>query len=126
MIPRSLQAVLPFKSKPKVREGRKKTGTEERVKAAVVVDGKERQIRSLLTQVQTLKKEKMTKRREKAAEKRVEREKAMAREAARSESRQREERRDYFKQEDISERKRQIAAQGGGKKRARSGREDND
>ena len=61
-IPKSLQAELPFKSKPKIQAARKKKSLEQ--KRAVVVEGEERKKRSLVAQLNAIRNTKAEARRE--------------------------------------------------------------
>ncbi|KAG5460342.1 MAG: hypothetical protein BJ554DRAFT_7621, partial [Olpidium bornovanus] len=96
-IPKSLQAALPYKSKPKDAAKRKNPGLLE--KRAVVMDAKERKIASLLQAVRTLRSEKVKKRKVKKAE---QREAALKKKARAEEARgakEKERRKEYFRKE---------------------------
>ncbi|KAK9150616.1 hypothetical protein Syun_008925 [Stephania yunnanensis] len=98
VIPKSLQAALPFASKPKDRPAQKRPPLEQR--RAVVREPHERKVHALVQHLQLIRNEKMKKRKIKEAEKR----KAHTAEQAKTEEvlrkRRREVRRDKFRIED--------------------------
>ncbi|KAK9132178.1 hypothetical protein Scep_011706 [Stephania cephalantha] len=98
VIPKSLQAALPFASKPKDRPAQKRPPLEQR--RAVVREPHERKVHALVQHLQLIRNEKMKKRKIKEAEKR----KAHTAEQAKTEEvlrkRRREVRRDKFRMED--------------------------
>ena len=61
-IPKSLQAELPFKSKPKIQQARKRKSLEQ--KRAIVVEGEEKKKRSLISQLNAIRNVKAEARRE--------------------------------------------------------------
>ena len=61
-IPKSLQAELPFKSKPKIQVARKRKSLEQ--KRAIVVEGEEKKKRSLVAQLNAIRNVKAEARRE--------------------------------------------------------------
>ena len=78
VIPKKLQAALPYASKPKLMVPQaKKTYLQKR---AVVMEPEEKKAIGLLQQMRALRKEKVVRRKEKKAEKKVERAKKMERE----------------------------------------------
>ncbi|KAI3956649.1 hypothetical protein MKW92_035621 [Papaver armeniacum] len=97
VIPKALQAALPFGSKPKDLRPKKKIPGKL---PAVIMEPGERNIRGLVTQLQLLRKEKMTKKKQKENEKRKALEVVKAKEELISKKRQREERRGRYREED--------------------------
>ncbi|XP_026406798.1 ribosome biogenesis protein BMS1 homolog [Papaver somniferum] len=97
VIPKALQAALPFGSKPKDLRPKKKIPGKL---PAVIMEPGERNIRGLVTQLQLLRKEKMTKKKQKENEKRKALETVKAKEELISKKRQREERRGRYREED--------------------------
>ncbi|KAF8336781.1 hypothetical protein F5887DRAFT_1245706 [Amanita rubescens] len=78
VVPKKLQAALPYASKPKLMVPQaKKTYLQKR---AVVMEPEEKKAIALLQQMKALRKEKVVRRKEKKAEKKVERAKKMERE----------------------------------------------
>jgi ribosome biogenesis protein BMS1 len=63
-IPKSLQAALPFASKPKILSKQSKPGLDQR--RAVALDSQERKVYSLMQQLNTIRKEKEQKRKAKS------------------------------------------------------------
>jgi len=78
-VPKSLQAALPFASKPKLLSKQKKPGLDQR--RAVALDSQERKVYSLMQQLHTIRKEKEQKRRVKTQASRAEYLKKKAKEA---------------------------------------------
>ncbi|EKD03566.1 hypothetical protein A1Q2_02149 [Trichosporon asahii var. asahii CBS 8904] len=117
-IPRKLQADLPYASKPKVMNAQKKpTYLQSR---AVVMGDEEKKAVALLQQIQSLKKDKVARRKEKQEERRKgHREKVEASEERKAEK-IREERREKARQEAIKKAHLENGGgAGGGKKRKR-------
>ncbi|KAL6012118.1 Glycoside hydrolase 2 (Mannanase, beta-galactosidase) [Asimina triloba] len=103
VIPRSLQAALPFASKPKDQPKRKRPLLESR--RAVVMEPRERKVHALVQHLQLIRNEKMKKRKLKEEEKK----KAYAAEKAKTDQlakkRQREGRRDRYRAEEKQKRR---------------------
>lgn len=98
VIPKALQAALPFASKPKDLPSRKRPLLEER--RAVVMEPHERKIHAAVQQLQLIRHEKMKKRKLKEDQKRKEREVQKAKDEQESKKRKREERRERYRAED--------------------------
>ncbi|CAG8642010.1 16591_t:CDS:2, partial [Acaulospora morrowiae] len=102
-IPTSIQAALPFASKPKLLRKRSKPSYLQ--KRAVVLEPKEKKVHTFMQQIQTLKKEKDRKRKEKQAIKRVEHSKKVAREEGKLAEKEKRERKEYFRREGLSQKR---------------------
>ncbi|CBI17233.3 unnamed protein product, partial [Vitis vinifera] len=98
VIPKSLQAALPFASKPKDILKRKKPLLENR--RAVVMEPHERKVHALVQHLQMIRNEKMKKRKLKETEKRKRFEAEKAKEEQVSRKRQREERKERYRAQD--------------------------
>lgn len=98
VIPRKLQAELPFASKPKDRPAQKRPLLENR--RAVVMEPHERKVHALVQQLQLIKNEKMKKRKLKEQEKRKAYEAEKAKNEQVMKKRKREERRERYREED--------------------------
>ncbi|EEF45103.1 ribosome biogenesis protein bms1, putative [Ricinus communis] len=105
VIPKTLQAALPFASKPKDIPSQKRARLEN--KRAVVMEPRERQLSKLIQHLQRIRVEKMKKRKLKEEQKRKEYEAEKAKDEQLSRKRQREERRDRYRVQDkLKKRKR--------------------
>lgn len=112
-IPTSLQAALPFKSKPKLTP--KRRGKSFETKRAVVVEPAEKRVGTFMQQLQTLRNAKETKARARAGVKAAERAARMAKEeAARAKATKEHLKRRYRRQGIEEEIKAKIAKKGGG------------
>lgn len=100
VIPKSLQASLPFASKPKDTPKRKKPLLEERRGRGVVMEPRERKVHALVQHLQLINSEKMKKRKLKEESKRKVLEAERAKEEQLSKKRRREERRDKYRKQD--------------------------
>ncbi|XP_039689953.1 ribosome biogenesis protein BMS1 homolog isoform X3 [Medicago truncatula] len=100
VIPKSLQANLPFESKPKHTPKRKRLSFDDRRQKGVVVEPRERKIHALVQHLQLMKTEKIKKRKHKEGEKRKVLEAERAKEELVSKKRRREERRDKYRTQD--------------------------
>ncbi|KAK6930443.1 AARP2CN [Dillenia turbinata] len=98
VIPKSLQAALPFASKPKEIPKRSKPLLESR--RAVVMEKDEKKVHVLLQHLQLIRHEKMKKRKLKEKQKKKEHEAEKAKEDQLSRKRQREERRGRYREQD--------------------------
>ncbi|KAJ4967649.1 hypothetical protein NE237_014350 [Protea cynaroides] len=104
VIPKSLQAALPFASKPKDKPSRKRPLLESR--RAVVMEPHERKIHALVQHLQLIRNEKMKKRKLKEEEKRKAHEVEKAKNEEISRKRQREERRGRYREEEKQKKRR--------------------
>ncbi|KAH9660006.1 Bms1-type G domain-containing protein [Citrus sinensis] len=98
VIPKSLQAALPFESKPKDIPGRKRPLLENR--RAVVMEPHERKVHVLFQQLQLIRNEKMKKRKLKEQHRKKEIEAERAKDEQLTRKRQREERRERYREQD--------------------------
>ncbi|CAL9776169.1 unnamed protein product [Musa acuminata subsp. burmannicoides] len=104
VIPRKLQAALPFASKPKDKPARKRPSLESR--RAVVMEPHERKVHALVQHLQQIKNEKMRKRKTKEQEKKKAYEAEKMKQEQLSKKRQREERKERYRREDKHKRTR--------------------
>lgn len=104
-VPRELQSKLPFKSQIHQMKKRKRPTYLQR--RAVVLKGSERKARALIQTIETIRKDKESKRRAKKFEKNLERKKKLDRKAEENEQRKKERRDEYFRRNGG---KRKIAA----------------
>ncbi|XP_024034772.1 ribosome biogenesis protein BMS1 homolog [Citrus clementina] len=98
VIPKSLQAALPFESKPKDIPSRKRLFLEN--SRAVVMEPQERKIHALIQHLKLIRNEKMKKRKLKEAQKRNEVEAERAKDKQLTRKRQRGERQERYREED--------------------------
>ncbi|KAI4368302.1 hypothetical protein MLD38_016876 [Melastoma candidum] len=103
VIPKTLQAALPFASKPKEAPSRKRPLLEQ--KRAVVMEPHERKVHALVQQLQLIRHEKMKKRKLKEDQKKKEAEAERAKTEEMTRKRQRVERRDRYRVQDKSRKK---------------------
>ncbi|OVA17009.1 Elongation factor [Macleaya cordata] len=103
VIPKSLQAELPFASKPKDTPGQSRPLLERR--RAVVMGPRERKIHAVVQHLQLIRKEKMKKRKQTEEEKRKVHEVEKAKNEQISRKRQREERRGRYREEEKMKKK---------------------
>ena len=95
VVPKKLQAALPYSSKPhQMLPQKKQTYLQKR---AVVMEPEEKRAVALMQQLRALRKDKVAKRKEKKAEKREEREKALAKEEAKKGEKEKEKRKEYMR-----------------------------
>lgn len=99
VIPKSLQAALPFASKPKDIPGQKRPLFENR-RPAVVMEPHERKVHALVQHLQLIRNEKMKKKKLKDEKRRKEHETEKAKEEQLTKKRQREERRERYREQD--------------------------
>ncbi|KAK7264372.1 hypothetical protein RJT34_31980 [Clitoria ternatea] len=100
VIPKSLQASLPFASKPKDTPKRKKPSLEERRGRGVVMEPRERKIHALVQHLQLINHEKVKKRKIKEENKRKALEAERAKDEQLLKKRRREERREKYRAQD--------------------------
>ncbi|KAL2328881.1 hypothetical protein Fmac_022308 [Flemingia macrophylla] len=105
VIPKSLQASLPFASKPKDVPKRKRPSLEERRGRGVVMEPQERKVLAFVQQLQLINSEKMKKRKLNEEKKRKALEAERAKEEQLSKKRRREERRDKYRAQDKQNKK---------------------
>ncbi|KAJ1410469.1 Ribosome biogenesis protein BMS1/TSR1, C-terminal [Sesbania bispinosa] len=100
VIPKSLQASLPFASKPKDIPKRKKPLLEERRQKGVIMEPRERKIHALVQHIQLMNHEKMKKRKLKEEKKRKVLEVKKAKDELLLKKRRREEKREKYRSQD--------------------------
>ncbi|KAL5851283.1 hypothetical protein ACOSQ3_006401 [Xanthoceras sorbifolium] len=103
VIPKTLQAALPFASKPKDIPSRKQPLLENR--RAVVMEPHERKVHALVQHLQLIRNEKMKKRKLKEEQKRKELDVEKAKDELLTRKRQREERRERYRVQDKAKKK---------------------
>ncbi|KAL5781216.1 hypothetical protein ACOSP7_006245 [Xanthoceras sorbifolium] len=103
VIPKTLQAALPFASKPKDIPSRKRPLLENR--RAVVMEPHERKVHALVQHLQLIRNEKMKKRKLKEEQKRKELDVEKAKDELLTRKRQREERRERYRVQDKAKKK---------------------
>jgi ribosome biogenesis protein BMS1 len=116
-ISKSLQAELPFASKPKVLKKQKEQSYLE--KRAVILEPEEKKIYTLMQQIHTLKNEKNRKRKIKNVEKRQAFEQKMAKIEAVTKVKEGERRKEFFRKEGKRVAHEEKAAQGKFAKKAK-------
>ncbi|KAJ3086602.1 Glycoside hydrolase 2 (Mannanase, beta-galactosidase) [Quaeritorhiza haematococci] len=109
-IPKSVQSALPFASKPKLQAGGKKPTLLERHRSAVILEPHEKQVYALVQKINTIKRAKAEKRKEKDRERRMEYEKKKSAEEGIKAGKDKEKRREFFKKSG----KRMGGEEGGG------------
>jgi ribosome biogenesis protein BMS1 len=120
-VPKAIRASLPFASKPKLLAAQKKPGLLQR--RAVMLEPEEKKIYSLMQQINTLKRDKDTKRAEKAKEKKAVYDKKKAKETANYENRVKRERKEVFRTQG-KEQKRAALKEAGGRRKKHKGGDD--
>ncbi|CAI2170124.1 17747_t:CDS:10 [Funneliformis geosporum] len=113
-IPLSLQANLPFASKPKILK--KRTKQTYLQKRAVVLEPKEKKMYTLMQQINTLKKEKDRKRKEKQVKKHHEYAKKMAKRDTILAEKDKKERREYFRKQGLLQKRSATYSEGSSKR----------
>ncbi|KAF8943092.1 Glycoside hydrolase 2 (Mannanase, beta-galactosidase) [Haplosporangium gracile] len=120
-VPKAIRSSLPFASKPKSLAAQKKPGLLQR--RAVMLEPEEKKIYTLMQQINTLKRDKDTKRAEKAKEKKVVYDKKKAKETANYENRVKRERKEVFRTQG-KEQKRAALKEAGGRRKKHKGGDD--
>ncbi|KAF9126586.1 Glycoside hydrolase 2 (Mannanase, beta-galactosidase) [Mortierella sp. 14UC] len=120
-VPKAIRASLPFASKPKLLAAQKKPGLLQR--RAVMLEPEEKKIYTLMQQINTLKRDKDTKRAEKAKEKKAVYDKKKAKETANYENRVKRERKEVFRTQG-KEQKRAALKEAGGRRKKHKGSDD--
>ncbi|KAG0056340.1 Glycoside hydrolase 2 (Mannanase, beta-galactosidase) [Gryganskiella cystojenkinii] len=116
-VPKAIKSSLPFASKPKLLPAQRKPGLLQR--RAVMLDPEQKQVYTLMQQIQTLKRDKDAKRAEKAKERKVVYDKKKAKETANYDNRVKRERKEQFRTQG-KEQKRQALKEAGGRPRKKS------
>lgn len=107
-IPKTLQAALPFSSKPKLM--RKRTSATLETKRAVVMEGRERQLHTMLQMLNTIKHDKQRKRKEAHHARNMVRQAQAVQEAAKHAVRRKEELKEVHRQKGKEEKRKEQAA----------------
>ncbi|KAI9597342.1 hypothetical protein BDF19DRAFT_434779 [Syncephalis fuscata] len=121
-IPKGLQSDLPFASKPKLMK-KKAASAKLDKRLAVIMEPKERDIVSMLQQIQTLRKEKDRKRKVQKATKREETQRSREKDESKRMARVKRDRKDYFREESKAEKRK---TRGGGESRSKKSRTNRD
>ena len=103
-IPKKLQAALPYKSKPKIEQPKKRKSFEQ--KRAVVLEPLEKKAYTLVQQLNTIRNQKAAKRRDQMEKKKAEREKKASKEEGWRKELEREKRKVRYIEKERQERKR--------------------
>ncbi|KAG0269743.1 Glycoside hydrolase 2 (Mannanase, beta-galactosidase) [Linnemannia exigua] len=120
-VPKAIRSSLPFASKPKLLAAQKRPGLLQR--RAVMLEPEEKKIFTLMQQINTLKRDKDTKRAEKAKEKKAIYDKKKAKETANYENRVKRERKEVFRTQG-KEQKRAALKEAGGRRKKHKGSDD--
>ncbi|KAJ3042715.1 Glycoside hydrolase 2 (Mannanase, beta-galactosidase) [Rhizophlyctis rosea] len=118
-IPKSLQADLPFASKPKLLQKQKRPGLLQR--RAVVLEPHEKKVATLIQAINTIKNEKELKRKIKTREKREEYHKKKAKIEGVDAEKKKERMKEFFRAEGKKRAREERAAEGGSRKKKRQG-----
>ena len=110
MVPKQLQAALPFKSKPKIEAPRKRSTLEQR--RAVVMEPEEKRLATLVQQLNTIRNDRSEKTKIKQAERRKQRGKELAKEQAWRDALQRETRKKRYREEGQAEKRKAMKSHG--------------
>jgi ribosome biogenesis protein BMS1 len=95
-VPRKLQAVLPYASKPKVMKPQKHQTYMQ--KRAVVMEPEERKAVAMMQQIRALRKDQITRRKERKHQKNVEHREKVLREEGKREDKDKEKRKEYMRE----------------------------
>ncbi|KAF6741440.1 GTP binding protein [Ephemerocybe angulata] len=118
VVPRKLQANLPYASKPKLMAAQRAPTYLQ--KRAVVMEPEEKKAVALLQQIRALRKDQVARRREKKGEKKEERKKKMRKEEERKEGRAKERKKEVMRIVGQKSRREEELAEGGGRSRKRT------
>lgn len=109
-VPKSLQASLPYASKPKeMKPQRKQTYLQKR---AVVMEPEEKKAIAIMQQIRALRKDQVARRKEKQSERKEVKKKKLAKEEEKKESKEKEKRKEYMRAAGMKS-KRETGSQGG-------------
>lgn len=114
-VPKAIRSSLPFASKPKLLPTQRKPGLLQR--RAVMLDPEQKQVYSLMQQIQTLKHDKDRKRDEKAKERKVVYDKKKAKETANYDNRVKRERKEQYRTQGKEEKRAALKEAGGRRKK---------
>ena len=117
VVPKKLQASLPYASKPKLMIAQKQQTYLQ--KRAVVMEPEERKAVALLQQIRALRKDQLARRKEKKDEKKAERNKRLEKEEAAKSEKERERRKDYMRVAGQKSKREAEMEVGGGKRKRR-------
>ncbi|KAF9977965.1 Glycoside hydrolase 2 (Mannanase, beta-galactosidase) [Actinomortierella ambigua] len=117
-VPKSVQASLPFASKPKLLKPQRRPGLLQR--RAVMLEPEEKKIYTLMQQIHTLKKEKDRKRAEKDQERKARNEKKKEKDVANYENRLKREKKEHHRQKGKEQKREAARLEGGRRKKART------
>ncbi|KAK1230659.1 Glycoside hydrolase 2 (Mannanase, beta-galactosidase) [Marasmius sp. AFHP31] len=118
VVPKKLQASLPYASKPKLMQAQtKQTYLQKR---AVVMEPEEKKAVALLQQIRALRKDQVDRRREKKAEKRSQHNKELEKEAAKKGEKEKEKKKEYMRIAGQKAKRQEDMEQGRSSKRRRT------
>ncbi|KAG6900655.1 hypothetical protein C0993_006759 [Termitomyces sp. T159_Od127] len=117
VVPKKLQAALPYASKPKVMLPQR--GQTYLQKRAVVMEPEERKAVALLQQIRALRKDQVARRKEKKVEKKEEKRKKLAKDEARKSEKEKEKRKEYMRVAGQKSKRAADLEEGGGRSKRR-------
>lgn len=117
IIPKKLQSSLPYASKPKLMTTQRRQTYLQ--KHAVVMEPEERKAIALLQQMRALRKDQLTRRKDKKNEKKAERQKKLEKEEARKSEKEKEKRKDYMRVSGQKSKREADAEEGRGRSKRR-------
>jgi ribosome biogenesis protein BMS1 len=113
IVPKKLQATLPYASKPKLT---KKQGKQTYMaKRAVVMEPEEKKAVALLQQIRALRKDQVERRKEKKSEKKEERKKKLEKMEERKSDKEKEKRKEYMRVAGMKSKRQAEIEEGGGR-----------
>ncbi|KAF9267564.1 DUF663-domain-containing protein [Marasmius fiardii PR-910] len=118
VIPKKLQASLPYASKPKLMKAQSKQTYMQ--KRAVVMEPEEKKAIALMQQIRALRKDQVERRKEKKAEKRVQHQKELEKEAAKKGEKEKEKKKEYMRVAGQKMKRQEDLEQGRSSKRRRT------
>lgn len=118
IVPKKLQSQLPYASKPRLlKPQRSQTYLQKR---AVVMEPEEKKAVALLQQMRALRKDQITRRKEKKAEKKTERAKKMEKEGAKRNEKEKEKKKDIMRIIGVKNKREAEIEDGHGRKRRKT------
>ncbi|KAG5640636.1 hypothetical protein DXG03_007706 [Asterophora parasitica] len=117
VVPKKLQAALPYASKPKLMAPQR--GQTYLQKRAVVMEPEEKKAVALLQQIRALRKDQVSRRKEKKDEKKAERKKKLAKEDALKGEKEKEKRKEYMRVAGQKSKRAAEIEEGGGRSKRR-------
>lgn len=120
-VPKKLQAALPYASKPKIMKPQHKQTYMQ--KRAVVMEPEEKKAIALLQQIRALRKDQVTRRREKQAERKATHQAKVAKEEAKKGEKDKEKRKEYMRVAGMKSKREQEKEEGAGRSSKRRKKE---